>query len=605
MTDAEVTPAGGTPAVLALRQLAEALRGPADPGAAGRDRDRACPHCREAVARLLVTALADFEEALRLEPGSARVHGTRGVLYRARGDLERARADLDEAVRLEPKNWAARYHRGKVLLAVGRFAEALADVTAALSVNPRILAGYLSRAVIHDGLGRHDEGIADSTQALTLDARSPVARLVRGVVHSHKGDHAAAVADLTAALRLDPRLAPAYQERGMAYTLQGEHDRALADCNRLVALEPGNAQAYANRSIVYHFKGDTQKALTDYSRAVQLDPHCLLAGWNPALAESARLQTAQRLADIIDGLRPESAAEAPSQARAQLVPRPSRPSGDEKDAAAPIASPPLAGPEGDGLASPAKETRPRRPAAAEAPRGKPKPSAKLAPAEEQAAALLAGLTPGPQQARAPVRPAPDRTGTGTTVGSAPSACTEASVPGAERSPPTRPVWKPSPRPVRKTDADDDTEAQGKWKKRGVLAAAGLATVVLIGLGSWYIHWDPVHVYPAHGQAAYEGKPIPNASIVLDPAWTKDPPFPRPHALVKDDGSFVLATYGKDDGAPPGEYRVSVQWLVQTQIIETEGNPLPPNLLPARYGNFETSGLSVQIQQGRTSCPPFS
>ena len=74
------------------------------------------------------------------------------------------------------------------------------------------------------------------------------------------------------------------------------------------------------------------------------------------------------------------------------------------------------------------------------------------------------------------------------------------------------------------------------------------------------------------------------------------------ALVKDDGSFVLGTYGKEDGAPPGEYRVSVQWLVQTQKIETEGNPLPRNLLPARYGNFETSGLDVQIQQGENVLP---
>jgi tetratricopeptide (TPR) repeat protein len=552
----------------------------------------------------LARALADYEEALRLEPGNARVHSSRGVLYRIQGDLERARADLDEAVRREPENWAALYHRSKVFLVTGRFAEALADLTKALSLNPRIGVAYLSRAVIHDRLGQNEEGIADGTQAVILDPRSAAARLVRGVVYSHRADHAAAVADLTEAIRLDPRLALAYQERSMAYILQGEHDRALADCSQLLTLEPGNAQAYANRSIVHHFKGDVQKALTDYSRAMQLDPRCLLAGWNQALAESARLQTAQRLADTIDGLRLESSVgEAPPPARFQIVLRPPRVEGGEEEAATPagVSSPP-AEPEGDRSVSASKETRPRRPATTDAPRRKPERPANVAPAVEQAAALLDDLAAERQPASARSGPAPDRIANGTTVASAPAARTEAAVPATERSPLARPVWKPRPRPARKAGADEETDSRGTWRKRGVLAATGLAALVLIGLGSRYIHWDHVRVYPAHGQAAYEGKPIPNARIILDPAWTEDPPFPRPHALVKDDGSFVLGTYGKEDGAPPGEYRVSVQWLVQTQKIETEGNPLPRNLLPARYGNFATSGLSVQIQQGENLLP---
>jgi len=78
------------------------------------------------------------------------------------------------------------------------------------------------------------------------------------------------------------------------------------------------------------------------------------------------------------------------------------------------------------------------------------------------------------------------------------------------------VWRPSPQPVKKDGADEDTDAQGKWKKRGMLAATGLAALVLICLGSRYIHWDHVRVYPTHGQAVYEGKRIPNATILLDP-----------------------------------------------------------------------------------------
>ena len=87
---------------------------------------------------------------------------------------------------------------------------------------------------------------------------------------------------------------------------------------------------------------------------------------------------------------------------------------------------------------------------------------------------------------------------------------------------------------------------------------GIAGLVLICFGLRPHRSSHVHVYHAQGQATLDGKPIANASIWLDPVWTKEPGFPRPHAISQADGSFVLETYDKEDGAPEGEYKVSVQ-----------------------------------------------
>jgi hypothetical protein len=47
----------------------------------------------------------------------------------------------------------------------------------------------------------------------------------------------------------------------------------------------------------------------------------------------------------------------------------------------------------------------------------------------------------------------------------------------------------------------------------------------------------------------------------------------------------------------------VQWLVKKEKKdEVEGGALPVNVLPSRYGKFETSGLTVVIQEGDNDIP---
>jgi hypothetical protein len=172
-----------------------------------------------------------------------------------------------------------------------------------------------------------------------------------------------------------------------------------------------------------------------------------------------------------------------------------------------------------------------------------------------------------------------------------------------RSPLERPVYRPARQPPRvANDEEEDPGFLGSWKGRAVLGLAGAAAVVLVCFGWRLLSSDHVRVYPAHGQALLSGKPIPNASIQLDPVWTKDPGFPRPRATVQDDGSFVVGTYGRDDGAPAGEYRVAVQWLVKADKAEVEGGALPRNVLPPKYGKFDTSGLTVMIEERENTLP---
>ena len=61
-----------------------------------------------------------------------------------------------------------------------------------------------------------------------------------------------------------------------------------------------------------------------------------------------------------------------------------------------------------------------------------------------------------------------------------------------------------------------------------------------------------------------------------------------------DGSFALSTYTANDGAPAGEYAVTVVWW--NPPVDAEGKP-GPNLLPQRYAKPETTPLKAVVKAG--------
>jgi hypothetical protein len=145
----------------------------------------------------------------------------------------------------------------------------------------------------------------------------------------------------------------------------------------------------------------------------------------------------------------------------------------------------------------------------------------------------------------------------------------------------------------------------RWGKSGLSLAVTAAALLLICFyfpGNLFGR-DRPRVYPARGQIFFDDKPLVDANVVLAPVWTDEPDFPRPHAIAGPEGAFALSTFGKDDGAPAGEFRVLVTWFKKTEQVLTEGSPLPKNLLPARYGRFATSGLTVHVNSGENQ--PFA
>jgi hypothetical protein len=110
----------------------------------------------------------------------------------------------------------------------------------------------------------------------------------------------------------------------------------------------------------------------------------------------------------------------------------------------------------------------------------------------------------------------------------------------------------------------------------------------------------IPVYPVEGQVLFQGKPTPNAMISLHPLQKHEPDNVHPLGYADQEGKFSLTTYETNDGAPAGDYEVSIIWFKQVEERTAE----QPNLLPAKYADPKTSGLRVTVKEGTNTLKPF-
>ena len=103
------------------------------------------------------------------------------------------------------------------------------------------------------------------------------------------------------------------------------------------------------------------------------------------------------------------------------------------------------------------------------------------------------------------------------------------------------------------------------------------------------------VFPVRGKVYHQDKPAEGAFVLFipknEPAEPKDP---RPRATVEKDGSFALSTYGNRDGAPAGDYHVSITW---------PGDEIDDRLA-GRYGDAKKPKLQATVKEGPNELPPF-
>ena len=109
--------------------------------------------------------------------------------------------------------------------------------------------------------------------------------------------------------------------------------------------------------------------------------------------------------------------------------------------------------------------------------------------------------------------------------------------------------------------------------------------------------------PVRGQVSWKGKPLAEAVVVLHPVAGDVEGNQKPMATTKPDGTFELTTFKASDGAPPGDYAITVE-LRALQTGGEEPTRTGPNTLPPKYAKPATSGFKYTVVAGENQIPPI-
>lgn len=182
----------------------------------------------------------DYSSAIEIAPQSAYAFVRRGYCHLLLSAFDQSLADFGQAINLNPEQRDVYQYRASAWRAKGDEMRALADMAAAIG------------------------------QARQITGQSPEDLLYRALGHLWRYDYEQALLMLDNVLTIAPSNLDALQQRADARTKTGKLDAAFADYNKLIEKKPESTDAYLGRAEVFQLRGDKAAATRDVDRVLAL-----------------------------------------------------------------------------------------------------------------------------------------------------------------------------------------------------------------------------------------------------------------------------------------------------------------------------------------------
>lgn len=130
---------------------------------------------------------------------------------------------------------------------------------------------------------------------------------------------------------------------------------------------------------------------------------------------------------------------------------------------------------------------------------------------------------------------------------------------------------------------------------------GVLVILVLSLGG--CGPQTPELIPVSGELFYQGKPPRGALVQFRPVNATDKPWPSgyPRGEVQADGTFEIGTETSNDGAPAGDYIVTVTWVVPPPGSD-DPEAATEDLFQGRFRDPAQSTLKATVTPPKTFLP---
>ena len=220
-------------------------------------------------------AIREYEEALKQDPGSARLELELASLYQRQGDVKKALAHVEKALKLDPQQQEAYFLLAGLHVGLNQLDEAIRGYEHILVLDPENREARLFLATLYAQQGRFPQAIRTIQEILRLEPESVVGHYYLGrffLATDHLGE---GKQELNKTLSLDPQFVPAIFDLASILEREKQFNRALAMYRRVLRSQPNNPRAWANIGrllLILNRYGEAQKAFATVKGFEKNDP---------------------------------------------------------------------------------------------------------------------------------------------------------------------------------------------------------------------------------------------------------------------------------------------------------------------------------------------
>ena len=216
--------------------------------------------------------LADFDQAIELDPRNMDAWRVRGLYYMSQQQNEKALDDFQRLLESDPNDLAAHQAVARTLQQMKQFDKALEHLEEVIQTKPNSSIPYKLKAQILEENGKLSAAIDSLNQAIRVSSQDLGALITRARLLTAEGQFDLAENDIDRVLQLNPQMPQAILLRSLIAAAQEKYDEAIGDLQQLLRLDPDNADIKVQMGTYYEFDKQPSRAIALYDEVLENKP---------------------------------------------------------------------------------------------------------------------------------------------------------------------------------------------------------------------------------------------------------------------------------------------------------------------------------------------